>query len=168
MTIFDYIVLGILFVSIILSIMRGLVREVLSLSGWVVALIVVSSYATEFEPLLPSEINGVSFRIMTAFIVVFLSVLLITMLISMLLSALVKGTGLGFIDRFLGSIFGFLRGMLVVMLLVLIAGLTTLPQQSFWQQALLSGPLEVLVIEVRPWLPNDLSSRISYGSDETY
>ncbi|MEO7320651.1 MAG: CvpA family protein, partial [Nitrosospira sp.] len=40
MTIFDYSVLAILVVSILLSVVRGVVRELLSLAGWVVAFMV--------------------------------------------------------------------------------------------------------------------------------
>ncbi len=168
LTLFDYVVLGIFFISIILSIMRGLVREVLSLAGWVVAFIVAGSYATEFEPLLPSEIGGESLRVLVSFVVVFLLVLIVTVLLTMLLSTLIKGIGLGFVDRILGSVFGFLRGLLVVTLFVLMAGLTALPQQSFWQLALLSRPLEVVAMQVIPWLPNDLSSRISYEREAAH
>jgi membrane protein required for colicin V production len=49
-------------------------------------------------------------------------------------------------------------------LLVLSAGLTTLPQEPFWQKALLSKPLETGVIMIMPWLPRGLSRRINYGN----
>ena len=83
-------------------------------------------------------------------------------LIAMLISALVKSVGLGFADRFFGSLFGFIRGLLVVLLVVLGAGFTALPQEPFWQKALLSKPLETAAMFVIPWLPPDLSTRINY------
>lgn len=166
MTVFDYVVSGIFLVSIVLSIMRGFVREALSVAGWVVAFIVASAYASFFEQFLPAEITGETLRISIAFVLAFLSVLLITALATMLLSVLIKGIGLGFIDRLLGSIFGFSRALIIVMLLVLIAGLTTIPNQVFWQQAVLSRPLEAIAIQILPWLPNDLSKRISYERKE--
>lgn len=162
MTIFDYVVLGIFLISILLSIIRGLVREVLSIAGWVVAFIAASSYASDFEPYIPSEVGGESLRIIAAFVLVFLAVLIITVLITMLLSTFIKGVGLGFIDRLLGAFFGFARALVVVLVLVLVAGLTALPQQKLWQQAVLSEPLEAMAIQILPWLPDDLSRRISY------
>ena len=51
MTIFDYVVLGIVSVSVLLSITRGVVREIVSLLGWVIAFFVASHYAANFEPL---------------------------------------------------------------------------------------------------------------------
>lgn len=166
MTAFDYVVSGIFLVSIVLSIIRGFVREALSVAGWVVAFIVAGAYASFFEKFLPVEITGETLRISIAFVLAFLSVLLITALATMSLSVLIKGIGLGFIDRLLGSVFGFIRALAIVMLLVLIAGLTTIPNQVFWQQAALSRPLEAIAMQVLPWLPNDLSKRISYEKKE--
>lgn len=166
MTVFDYVVLGIFLVSIILSVIRGFVRESLSIAGWVVAFIAAGAYTSYFEPFLPMEIIGETLRYSITFALVFLSVLLITALMTMLLSALIKGIGLGFIDRLLGSLFGLLRALIIVTIITLIAGLTTVPNQSFWQQAVLSRPLEVIALQVLPWLPNDLSKRISFERKE--
>ena len=166
MTVFDYVVLSIFLVSIVLSIVRGFVREALSIAGWIVAFIAAGAYASYFEPFMPSAIGGESLRILIAFILVFLAALLITALITMVLSALIKGVGLGFIDRLLGSVFGFLRAFVIVMLLVLIAGLTAIPKQQFWQQAVLSRSLEVVAMQITQWLPNDLSKWISYEREK--
>lgn len=152
--------------SILVSIMRGFVREILSLAGWVIAFMIAGSFASQFELMLPSSVTGESLRILISFVVVFISVLLIMMLVTMLLSSTIKSVGLGFIDRLLGAFFGFLRGFVVVMILVLIAGLTGLPKQPFWQQALLSRPLETAAMEVVAWLPIEISQRISFENDE--
>ncbi|SEO74001.1 CvpA family protein [Nitrosovibrio sp. Nv6] len=162
LTIFDYSVLAILVLSILLSVVRGVVREILSLAGWVVAFMVANSFAAGFAPLLPSSVAGESLRLLLAFSALFLSSLLAMGLITMLMSALVKTVGLGFTDRFIGSLFGFARGLLVVLLMVLAAGFTALPQEPFWKKAVLSKPLETAAMMVIPWLPQDLSSRISY------
>ena len=162
MTIFDYAVLAILVVSILLSVVRGVVRELFSLAGWVVAFMVANSFAAGFAPMLPSSIAGESLRILLAFAALFLSALLAMALMTMMISALTRTVGLGFADRFFGSLFGFMRGLLVVLLIVLAAGLTAMPQEPFWQKALLSKPLETAAMMVIPWLPQDLSRRISY------
>jgi len=162
MTIFDYAVLAILVLSILLSVVRGVVRELLSLAGWVIAFMVASSFAAAFSPMLPSAIIGDQFRGVLAFASIFLSALLAMGLLTMLISALVKTAGLGFADRFMGSLFGFARGLLVVLLAVLAAGLTTVPQEPFWKKATLSAPLETVAMMILPWLPQDLSRHISY------
>ncbi len=162
MTIFDYAVLAILVLSILLSVVRGVVRELLSLAGWVIAFMVASSFAAAFSPMLPPAIIGDQFRGVLAFASIFLSALLAMGLLTMLISALVKTAGLGFADRFMGSLFGFARGMLVVLLAVLAAGFTTVPQEPFWKKAMLSAPLETVAMMIIPWLPQDLTRHINY------
>ena len=164
MTIFDYAVLAILVLSVLLSVVRGVVRELLSLAGWVVAFMVANSFAAGFAPMLPSVISGEWLRMLLAFAALFLSALLAMGLITMLTSAVVKSVGLGFADRFFGSLFGLVRGLLVVLLMVLAAGLTELPREPFWRKALLSKQLETAAMMVAPWLPQDLSKRINYGN----
>jgi len=140
------------------------VRESLSLAGWVIAYMVAKAFAKDFVSMLPLSITGDSLRVLISFSALFLSVLLVMSLITILSSALVKTVGLGSVDRLFGAFFGLARGLLAVLLLVLLAGLTTLPQEPFWQKALLSKPLETGVIMTMPWLPQDLSKRINYGN----
>lgn len=162
MTIFDYIVIGIGFISIFLGITRGVIKEVISLAGWFIAFYVASRYAESFEPFLPHIIEDPSLRMLSLFVMVFFIVLLLVMLSSILLSKLIRSVGLGLIDRVFGSIFGLARGFAIVLLLVLAAGFTALPKQPFWQQAVLSDPLEKAAIQVMPWLPESFRSHISF------
>ena len=150
MTLFDYVVLAIVALSVLLSITRGFVRELLSLAGWVIAFMVANSFAAVLASLLPSTIGNDSIRVVLAFGILFLAALLAMGLVTMLVSALVSAVGLGFTDRFLGSLFGFMRGFAVVLLIVLGAGLTALPQEPFWQKAVLSKPLEAAALMVMP------------------
>ncbi|SDX91393.1 CvpA family protein [Nitrosomonas sp. Nm33] len=163
MTIFDYIVLGIVSISVLLSITRGVVREVVSLLGWIIAFFVASHYAANFEPLLPQTVEDGSLRMLIVFVMTFFVALVVVMVCSLLLSKLVNSVGLGFIDRILGAVFGFARGLLIVLFIVLAAGFTTLPQQSFWQQALLRVPLEMIATQAIPWLPQDFKEHISFN-----
>ena len=98
---------------------------------------------------------------------VFLVVLVAMSVLAILVSKLVKSAGLGLDDRVLGGVFGLARGVLVVMVLVLLAGLTALPRQPAWRDAVLSGPLEAFAGTIKVWLPADLrsaSSTMSTGS----
>lgn len=163
MTVFDYCVLAILGISVFLSLVRGVVREMVSLMGWIVAFMVANSFAAQFAPILPSFITGESLRMLLGFSALFLATLLATGLVAMAASALTRTAGLGLADRFLGSLFGLVRGLLVVLLIVLAAGLTALPQEPFWRKAVLSGPLEMAAMMAIPWLPKDLSRHINFA-----
>ena len=162
MTWFDYAVLAIVGISVLMSIIHGLVRELLALASWIAAFVVAQTYATDLEPLLPAAIPGPSLRLLAAFMIIFLVLLLAMILLTMAISRLFRRAGLGIGDRVLGAVFGVVRGLAIVMLAVLLAGLTALPKQPEWRQAMFSAPLERLANVIKVWLPYDLSKHINY------
>ncbi len=162
MMFFDYTVLAIVGISILLGVLRGLVREVLNLLAWVAAFWVANAYTGEIAPLLPAAIPTESVRFVAAFVLLFVGALLLMSLVTIVLAELVKTLKLGAFDKGLGALFGVLRGGLIVLTLVLLAGMTGLPRQKFWRDAMFSAPLEAFAVDVKPWLPDDFSKRISY------
>lgn len=162
MTVFDYAVLGVIGLSVLLSILRGFLRETLSLAGWVAAFFVAKLYTLQLAPLLPKSIPGESLRLLAAFLILFLATLLIASLLAIALSEVFKKIGLGWLDRWLGALFGMARGILIVSIVVLLGGLTTLPHEAFWRNAMFSAPLEALVVSALPWLPEGIAKHINY------
>jgi membrane protein required for colicin V production len=162
MTVFDYVVLGIVGVSMLLSVLRGIVREIIGLAGWVIAFVAANMLSGMVAPHLPAAVSNESMRMLVAFAVVFVAALVVSGLAAMVLSKLIQGLGLGAEDRVLGACFGLLRGLLIVMVLVLASGLTGLPRDPAWSNAMLSAPLEALAVGIKPWLPQDLSRHITY------
>ena len=146
----------------LLGVMRGLVREALNLLAWVAAFWLANAYTVDVARLLPEAIPTESLRFLAAFIMLFLGALLLMSLVTIALAELVKTLGLGVYDKGLGGLFGLARGGLIVLTLVLLAGLTGLPHQGFWRNAMFSAPLEAFAVDVKPWLPDGLSKRISY------
>lgn len=163
MTWFDYAVLAIVGISVLLSILHGFVRELLALASWIIAFLVAQLCAADAALLLPAAMSSEPLRLLVAFLAVFLTVLLAATLLSNVLSRLFKRAGLGAVDRILGAGFGLVRGFAIVMVVVLLAGLTALPQQPVWREAMLSAPLEALANAIKVWLPYDLSPYIKYG-----
>jgi membrane protein required for colicin V production len=161
-TVFDYAVLGIISISIVLSLMRGFVREALGLVGWIVSAWIAKSYAVEVGAMLPAGIPNESLRLLAGFTTVFLGVLVAASLLSVALSDVVKRMGLGAVDRGLGLLFGAARGLLIVLVLMLMAGMTELPQRDEWQNATLSPPLEAMVTKALPWLPQDFVKHVKF------
>lgn len=162
MTSFDYAVLIIVGLSIILSVMRGLVREVLAILGWVAAFYVAKTYTNQLLPMMPADIPTESLRILAAFVVLFFATLLVASLLAIALSAIFGKLGLGWINRLLGALFGVARGLLIVSVIVLLAGLTDFPKDARWRNAMFSAPIEALVISALPWVPDTIAKRIKY------
>ena len=162
MTVFDYGVLLIVGVSVLLSVLRGFVREVLALAAWLIAFVAASLTAGVVAGWIGPSIANESWRALAAFVAVFFVTLVGMSLVAMAVSGLLRKAGLGMEDRLLGGFFGFARGLLIVLVAVLLAGLTGLPRQPAWNDAMLSPPLEALAGAVKPWLPQILASNLSY------
>jgi membrane protein required for colicin V production len=161
MTWFDYAVIAVIGLSVLLAAFRGVVREITALAGWAAALILSGLFAQYVAQWLPASLSPM-LRVVIAYVVIFLGVLLLSGLIGLLLAKLFRAAGLGFTDRAVGALFGLLRGVLIVFVVVMFAGLTGLPKESFWREAALSGPVETAVLAAKPALPKDLAQRIRY------
>ena len=162
MTWFDYAVLLILGLSILLSVMRGFLREVLALLAWVLAFWLAALYSGDVAHMLPQSIPTQQLRMLAAYALVFFLVFVVMTLVSITVGQLLKVLGIGPLDRMLGALFGFARGMVIVLALVLVAGLTSLPKEPFWRNATFSAPLEAVVSAIKPWLPEALGKELKY------
>jgi len=161
-TIFDYVVLFILVSSVVISTMRGLVKEILSLLGWVAAFVVANAFGAKLAPMLPSVIPGEALRLIVAFIALFLGVRVLMGLLALAIGALIEASGLTLADRGLGGLFGLARGIVIVLAGVILCGMTAIPQQAFWRDALLSPIAETGARTVKPFLPAAFAEHINY------
>ncbi|TNC92127.1 MAG: colicin V production CvpA, partial [Thalassolituus sp.] len=118
MTVIDWVILGVIVVSGLISLMRGFVKEALSLVSWVVALFVARFFSGNLATLLEGQIETNSLRWVVAFVILFVATLFVMALINYLISQIVKATGLTGTDRVLGMVFGMVRGLLIVVVLV--------------------------------------------------
>jgi membrane protein required for colicin V production len=160
-TAFDYAVLVIVGSSVVISVMRGFAREVLALAGWVIAFFAATALSGPVSKAF-TVVSDPSLRVLAAFLAVFVVTLIAASLLGMVISRLLKSAGLGAEDRLLGGFFGLARGMLIVLVIVLLAGLTALPRQPAWTDAMLSPPLEALAGTIKPWLPQVVAGHLSY------
>jgi membrane protein required for colicin V production len=161
-TIFDYLVLFVLVCSIVISTMRGLVKEILSLLSWIVSFMVANAYGQELARLLPDMIPGSATRLIVAFLALFIGMRLLMALLSMAIDAAIKASGLTLADRGLGGLFGLGRGLLIVLAAVLLCGMTAIPKQRFWREAVLSPLAETAARTVKPFLPGEFARHVQF------
>ena len=162
MTLFDYVVLFVLICSIVISTMRGLIKEILSLISWIIALVVANAFGGTVAAWLPDMIPGQLTRMIVAFLALFIGVRLLMALLMKAVDALIKASGLSLADRGLGGLFGLARGCLIVMAMVLVCGMTAIPQQAFWKNALLSPVAVSAVQTVMPFLPGSVTQHVHF------
>ena len=162
MTLFDYVVLAILLASIVVSVLRGLVREILSLIGWIAAFVVASMFAGDMANLLAPTLDPRGLGLIAGFLLLLVGMALLSAIINWLVMKAVAAAGMTLADRGLGGLFGLARGLVIVVALAMICGLTPIPKQPFWKQALLSPLVETLVETVKPFLPADIAGRVKF------
>jgi membrane protein required for colicin V production len=163
MAVFDYAVIGIVALSLVLGLWRGVVSELIALAAWVLAVMAALEFGGEAGGFLFFKIADPAIRALAGCALVFVVVLVAMSLVRLAVHSMVKALGLSLSDRLLGMFFGVARGVLVVMALVAAGGLTSAPQQPWWKQAALAPPLETAVLAAKPWLPDDLAKRIRFS-----
>lgn len=118
----DVILGGAVIISALVGIARGLIKEVLSLLTWLVAIWVAWKFSDMVaEKYVRGFIDDPTISYLAAFGGLFLVMLFALGLFNMLVSSFLASSGLGGIDRMLGMIFGLLRGLIIAAVLVFIA-----------------------------------------------
>src|SRR5699024_10714711 len=110
-------------------------------------------------------IDSGSIRIAVAFAAIFIGVLIAGAIVNYFLGRQVSKTGFAGTDRALGGAFGIIRGAAILVLLALLAGMTPLPKDAWWQDSVFRGHVQDGAILVRAWLPGRFSDAIVYPSD---
>ena len=160
----DYVIIGIILVSTLISLVRGFVREALSLAFWVIAFWVAQMFFREFSQHLTQWIQVPSLRMGAAFAIIFFVVLILGGLLTFLVAQLIDATGLSGTDRVIGMMFGFARGVLLVAALVMLAGLTPFPNDPWWRESRLISEFRGVAEWLRSLLPDDLAQRVQPGA----
>lgn len=150
----DVAMLGLLLWSLLAGLWRGLIFELLSLAGYVVAWLAAQRWAPAVAEWLPWEGAPEAWRRVAAFVLVFALALLACGLVARLLRRLVHGSPLGLLDRLGGGAFGLARGVLVLLLAAALVGLTPLARSPAWEHSHGAAWLLVLRERIQPALPS--------------
>lgn len=140
----DWVILGILAISALLSLRRGFVKEALSLVTWVSAFVVARLFSGALSVVLEKYIETPSIRMAVSFALLFVLILILGAIIANLFEMLVNATGLSATDRVLGMGFGVARGALVVVVLVALAAQTPAVEDVWWGQSQLIPHFELM------------------------
>lgn len=139
----DLVLGGIVLLSALIGLARGLVKEVLSLIAWAVAIYVAWRFAEPMaEDHIRKFIDDALISYLAAFGILFLVTLFVVGLLNMIIAQILTSTGLSGFDRFLGMLFGLARGLVIGALVVFVIGLTPLTKESWWLTSRLAPGFE--------------------------
>jgi membrane protein required for colicin V production len=145
----DVAMIGVIVVSAIVGLLRGITFELLSLAGWFVAYFAGRWLEPFIAPHLPVGEPGSALNHGASFVSAFLIVLIAWSLLARGVSALIGATPLRPLDRLLGAVFGLARGLVVLLALATVVAYTPLANSAAWREsagaALLGDVLHALL-----------------------
>ena len=158
----DLVIIGIISLSALISLIRGFVKESISLVTWVVAGVLALRYYAPMADLLEPFINSVNLRQWVGGGILFVATLIVGAIVNFIVSQLVSKTGLSGTDKALGVVFGAARGVLIVTMIVLLAGLTPMPEAPWWQKSVTIEYFQQLAVWVKGVIPADAVGQFNF------
>ncbi len=138
----DWIILVVVAASAVLSLIRGFIKEAISLAAWLCAFLITGNFYAELADKL-TFIEDNSMRIGAAIVVLFAASMLAAGLLGAVLKAATAKAGLSGTDRLLGAVFGVLRGLLIVCAILALLQilfklhiLSSIASEPWWQDSL--------------------------------
>ena len=133
----DYVILLLMAFSCVAGLYRGLLREVVSLVTWVLAVLLAWHMASLLEPQLGGALANEAVRPWAARVIIFVIVMLVGSAVGALITHFVRLALLGSVDRMLGFLFGFLRGVVVLGLLAMLCHAVRLNEEHWYRNSTL-------------------------------
>jgi membrane protein required for colicin V production len=158
----DYIIIGIIALSALVGVARGLIREVLSLGTWIAALVIAWLFHQEVADLLSTQLTHPLVRKGVAFVGLVLLTLLAGSILAAVLTTLIDKVGLSGLDRVLGMAFGGARGVVLIAMAVYLAALTPAPSDPVWKESTLIRDFESIGQWLLSLTPPELESRLKH------
>ena len=162
---FDYVTIGILLFSIVISFYRGFVREAMSILTWVIGIVL----AVKFSPVLSTYVPWVTsppLQYVIAFVAIFLLVFIVGIFFAKLVKNLSYSVGFGVIDHVLGFAFGLFRGGVIVVLLIMLIGTTPYSKGRWFQQCMTVRYSKNIVLWAETFLPKGVENLHQWLSEK--
>ena len=142
----DYAILAVVGISTLISLVRGFVKEAVSLVIWISAFFIASQFYVNLSSLLTS-IPDQTLRNAAAIAILFITTLILGALVNYLIGQLVSKTGLSGTDRVLGLVFGALRGVLISSAVLFFMDAFTPASSTLWWTSSQLIPEFTLIVE---------------------
>ena len=153
--IIDYGIIAIIALSALMGVMRGFVREAMSLVTWVTAITIAVLYGETVAGWFNTvSLSGI--RLVLAFVLIVLGTLIIGGVLSHLIAKVIRSTRFSITDRIIGILFGFARGAIVISLVIIMIKASGISYQSLTKDSMLTPKLEPIALWLEKKLPEDI------------
>jgi len=133
----DYVIIGLLAFSALAGLLRGFLKELISLLTWIVAAWASWNFADALEPHLGGALADAAVRPWAARAILFVAVLLVGSAVGAVVGYFVRLSLFSAVDRLLGFVFGTLRGFVALGLLAILCHAVHLQGESWYRQSTL-------------------------------
>ena len=152
----DVVLLALLGFSVIAGVMKGLVREIFSLGGVILAILLGLMFAPTLQPTFDRWIPVASAAYAAGFLCVFVVVMILVEIVARFVQKLVKLVRLTLMNRVLGGAFGLLRGILIATIVILGVTLFAEPGDSLLAGSKVTPVLTKSATLFAPLLPDEV------------
>ncbi len=161
----DYLLASIFLLFILLSLWRGLVKEIISLLAWVVGLFVGFAFAPKLAALFANHsavqatqdaAGQSSFTVGLCFVVLLVGTLIIGSIINYFMTVVVEASGLSIFNRLLGCIFGFVKAFIIGLVVIFVVQMTAYAEKPVWQKSEVVKAYQPVIV----LLENKFGSRV--------
>ena len=132
-TILDLVLLAVMLISGLLAMIRGFMREILSIASWGIAALVTLYSFQKLLPTAKTYFNNDTVATAAVIGSVFIGTLIVVSIVTTRISDMILDSRIGALDRTLGFLFGLARGLLIMVVAFLFfAWLVPEKQQPDW------------------------------------
>jgi membrane protein required for colicin V production len=150
----DYVIMGVIGLSVITGLFRGFVKELIALVVWGLAIWLAYSYSQNVDQYLQPYIHDKHIRLAASFIGVLLATLIAGAIVNAILSFILSRSGLSGTDRLLGMGFGLVRGVFIVALIMLVVKISDVTVEDYSKKSKLYANFDPLVSLMYSYVPD--------------
>lgn len=164
----DYLIVGVLFASMLLGMIRGFVREAISLLAWLGGLWFAWRYAPQLEPYLGGMVGERPVSTWAARVLIVLVILVLGWLVAGVLGYFLRHSALSLmVDRLLGLLFGTVRGAVVIAVFVMLGQFVELNRVDWWMQSRLLPYASELASWIQSFAETGMKAVVDVQSSRT-
>lgn len=167
MNIIDLAFITVLAISVLVGLIRGLVREILSLVGLIASIYCAISFSEKLSKQYVLDfLENERISYIFTFVAIVVGVLFITTLVNLFFSQLLKASGLSLLNRLLGAVFSVLRGAVICSIVVMVIGFAPdVKSQSWWKTSKMIPSFQKFTQLMLKHLPKKVGGYVETAKD---
>jgi membrane protein required for colicin V production len=157
----DYIILSIVLISAIAGLIKGFLREVITLITWILAVWLAWKFGPSLEPYLGGALRKAPFGLWAGRAIVFIAILVLGAIVGAIINYFVRLSIFSGLDRLLGFVLGLLRGVVILGVAIILAQSVRLDTEAWWRKSVLMPQLEPVANFLRAIAGDRIPARAS-------